>query len=403
MHYAIIALGSRGDVQPFIALSIGLMTRSHTVTLIAHENFKEFIEGYGVPFHQLTGNIEAYLHTEDGRKLLASGSTIALMRYLNKGARQWKVENQLEILCGCRGADAIVTSILGIPIVSCVAELYQKPWAVVELSFPTTETGAAPFEGVAFLNIPWVNRLGYRVLHRLSWRMTRKEVNTFRTSLGLPRANKWPNVLRLHAISPQLIPQPPDWDSLAKITGFMTLPIAPQPPAEEVQKWMAEGEAPVYVGLGSIPAPHPQNFEKSIMALLGEFRVLYCKGWSAMALSPHPNLCIVDKIDHRWLFPRCRAAVIHGGVGTMAAALGAGTPPIILSVFADQPWWGRMVERRGLGVHIPFKRLTPERLLNAVRQVGKIKPLRDENGVEQAIAALEDYLPKFRSASLLQS
>ncbi len=391
MHYAIIALGSRGDVQPFVALSIGLLNRSHTVTLLSHENFKEFIEGYGVPFHPLTGNIETYLHTEDGRQLLASGSTIALMRYLNKGARQWKVQNQLEVLCGCREADAIVTSILGIPIVSCVAEVYRKPWAVVELSFPTTETSTFPFEGVAFMNHPWFNRLGYRALRMLAWRMARKEVNAFRASLGLHKAKGWPNVLRLHAISPQLIPQPPDWDGLAKITGFITLPIKPEAPPQKVQQWIEEGEAPVYVGLGSIPAPDPVKFEKVITALLGEFRVLFCKGWSEMTLSPDPNLCIVDKIDHRWLFPRCRAAVIHGGVGTMAAALGAGTPPIILSVFADQPWWGRMMERRGLGVHIPFKRLTPEGLLRAVKSVGQIKPLKDEDGVDTAISALSEY------------
>jgi sterol 3beta-glucosyltransferase len=225
----------------------------------------------------------------------------------------------------------------------------------------------------------------------LAWRMARKEVNAFRASLGLHKAKGWPNVLRLHAISPQLIPQPPDWDDLAKITGFITLPIKPEAPPQKVQQWIEEGEAPVYVGLGSIPAPDPVKFEKVITALLGEFRVLFCKGWSEMTLSPDPNLCIVDKIDHRWLFPRCRAAVIHGGVGTMAAALGAGTPPIILSVFADQPWWGRMVERRGLGVHIPFKRLTPEGLLGAVKSVGQIKPLKDEDGVGTAISALSEY------------
>ena len=84
MHYGIIAVGSRGDVQPFVGLALGLIGRGHRVTVMAHENFKGFVEGYGLAFHPLPGNIEDMLYTPEGQRVLKNGSMLVFMRFVQK-------------------------------------------------------------------------------------------------------------------------------------------------------------------------------------------------------------------------------------------------------------------------------------------------------------------------------
>ena len=77
---------------------------------------------------------------------------------------------------------------------------------------------------------------------------------------------------------------------------------------------------------------------------------------------------MVKYVNHEWLFLQCKTVVIHGGIGTIAAALKAKTPPIISSIFADQPLWGKLIEDRKLGLHIPFKKLNTLKLLDAIEK-----------------------------------
>src|ERR1700733_3198850 len=88
MRYAIITYGSRGDVQPFIALALGLMARGHKVRLLAPENFKDFVEGFGVTFYPLHGNAEELLYLPEGLRVLKTGNAIAFLKYLQKGGKK---------------------------------------------------------------------------------------------------------------------------------------------------------------------------------------------------------------------------------------------------------------------------------------------------------------------------
>ena len=109
----------------------------------------------------------------------------------------------------------------------------------------------------------------------------------------------------------------------------------------------------------------------------------------------------MSTVNHDWLFPHCFAVIVHGGIGTLATALKAKTPLIIASIFADQPWWGKLVQRRGLGVHLPFQKWTMEKVLAAIRttetpaiqqQVNELGDrLNQEDGLKHTIAALEDH------------
>jgi UDP:flavonoid glycosyltransferase YjiC (YdhE family) len=131
MHYGIVAIGSRGDVQPYIALALGLQERGHTTTLLAHENFKEFVEGYGVDFHPLEGNMEDMLHSAEAQRVLRSGRIIAFARYLQKNIRKTREAVSQDLYKGCLKTDVLVASLLAMPWVHSIAEKTGKRWAKI--------------------------------------------------------------------------------------------------------------------------------------------------------------------------------------------------------------------------------------------------------------------------------
>lgn len=238
-------------------------------------------------------------------------------------------------------------------------------------------------------------------------------MNRFRRSLGLPVLKisilekiAHEKILNLHCFSPALLARPDDWAPQNQITGFLFLPRTTHDKTpDDLIPWLDAGEKPIYIGFGSIPIPDSQLFTKIITELLGttSHRFIFCRGWSLpMNLPKHTNLFQVKTIDHQWLFPRCKSAIIHGGVGTTAAVLRAKIPLVIVSIIADQPWWGKIIESKKLGVHIPFKKLTTQKLLGAIEKIQTPnfqynafetgKRINQENGLKQTIDALEIYL-----------
>ena len=411
MHFGIVALGSRGDVQPYIALALGLQSAGHRTTLVAYENFKPLAESYGVGFRQLSGNVEELLHSEEGRRILKTGNALSLLRYLARMARdRWEINSQ-ELLNDCEEIKAYITSPLGVPWVHSIAEKFRLPWAIVQLSFPTTPTREFPFEGLRMLNFPAYNLLTYRLVHGLFWRGSKRGVNELRRSLGLPKLNRPPGeiadaagVLNLYAVSPALIRRPIDWGDHTAITGFLMISGEGKELSPGLVKWLAAGEPPVYIGFGSMPVPDPERFGlmmKELLATTGD-RYLFCEGWSAITgLPDDPRLYRVSYADHSLLFPLCKAVVIHGGIGTIAAALKAGVPIVVVSIFGDQGWWGRLLEKKEAGVHVPFKKLTAVRLrkgitlatspvrMERLRVLGEA--VNSEDGVGAAVRAMGVY------------
>lgn len=167
--------------------------------------------------------------------------------------------------------------------------------------------------------------------------------------------------------------------------------------------WLQNGEKPIYVGFGSIPIPDTKKFVRILNNILDEtnLRIVFCQGWSAISgLHDHPNLFVVKHVNHEWLFPQCRLAVIHGGAGTVATVLKAKIPVIVVSVFADQPWWGKIIQDKKLGMHIPFKKLTYRGLLGAIDASQTPEMIRNaadmgekinqEDGLKEALMIIEN-------------
>jgi UDP:flavonoid glycosyltransferase YjiC (YdhE family) len=392
------------------------MERGHRVRLLTQQNFADFVAGYGVEFYPLPGNMEALMESADVREGLRTGNNITLLKALGKGMEKIQPELTRGILEGTEATEAMVTNMIGVPIVTAIGEKTGKPWATVHLSSPLTPTGAFPFAGLDRLNFPAYNRFTYWVIWTLTWVTNKRLVNDFRQELGLKPIQQAgydrmvQESLNLYALSPAFLTRPADWGSQVDITGFLVLPQKARAAhqadriPEGLDAWLLAGEKPVYIGFGSIPVPSPEALATVIEALLieGRQRIIFCQGWSAMPpVKEHPHLFVVRSVSHEWLLPRCSVAVIHGGIGTLAAVLRAGIPAVIVSIFGDQPWWGKYIQRQKLGTFLPFKRMDSRRLKRALAQA--LLPecrsraaelgasMRQEDGVGRAAARVEAY------------
>ena len=129
---------------------------------------------------------------------------------------------------------------------------------------------------------------------------------------------------------------------------------------------------------------------------------MFCTGWSQFDNLPtHSNLFVTKYVNHEAILPQCKVGIFHGGAGTLATMLRNNLPVVIVSFYTDQPTWGKIVEHRKLGVHIPVKSLTTDRLISAIQlaQTDEIKNnvltvgqvIRSENGLDNAINELEKY------------
>jgi UDP:flavonoid glycosyltransferase YjiC (YdhE family) len=382
------------------------------VTIVASENFRDFVQGFGVAFLPITGDSERIINSPEALRLLEGGNVFKFLYHLLKISERTATQSNHDILHACESFDHLIVSVLPLPIVYSIAEKYHKKCSLVFLSLSPIPTREFPYQGLDFHIPSWLNKFSYRMLG-LAYRMSSRQINQFRSEIGLPPANVLKAVLRSETLailaeSQELIKRPADWPPNAHVTGFFFLPPAARttsswdtPPAD-LEEWLKTGEPPLYIGFGSIPIPNPTRFYQVLQGVLAKKRVVLGTGWSELNdLPEHPNLFVAKYIDHDWLLPRCCAAVIHGGIGTIAATLKSGIPVIVVSILADQPINGKFIERQGLGYHIPFKKLTAQKLLEAVKetQTPEMKAhcrsmaarIRNENGVEKAARLLEDY------------
>lgn len=415
MHFGLFTYGSRGDVQPYMALALGLMQNGHKVTLAAPENFKTLVEDYGITFHALHGNAEELIYSPECLKVISSGNNIDFLKHLFKvlyDMRQPLLNSMVS--CGNK-VDAFIVNQLGADIYAAVAEKLGKPMAIVQLNPPNISTKEFALPGLDFINFAWYNQLTYRIANAVLWKMAKKNNAIFRKMLGLPPSQRSvfkqfinANIPVIHAFSTELLKRPADWQAEHMITGFLTLPALVKArhytQNTQLTEWLAAGHKPVYIGFGSIPVPGPEKLRDIINYVLknSAHRIIFCKGWSHIpGLPTHPNLFIVSQTDHQWLLPQCKAAVIHGGIGTLAAVLKAGIPVIVASIFVDQPLWGNMIAKKKNGLHIPWRKLTAAKLLQAISQTNDAnmvnhaqltaQNINEEDGVKNAVNAINQY------------
>lgn len=417
MKIGIYTYGTRGDVQPYIALALGLQDRGHKVVLAAPSDFKDFVEGFGIDFFPLHGNAEAIMNSPEGQSVLKTENSIHLMKFFFQALSAIKVPLRKSYFTSISTVDYIIANSATLPIVSTIAEKQGKKMALTYFMPPVVPTREFPLGDFDFLNFGWYNQLTYKIAQSFYWKFVKAETNEYRQELGLEPLRKnliqyldHQKPLDLYCISPALIPQPKDWAPHHKITGFLSVPAKyrAQHPLEQtpekLSKWLTQGEKPIYLGFGSNGVGNHEKFSAILSHLLTQTqeRVLFCTGWSQFKdLPDHPNLFVTKYVNHEAILPHCKVGVFHGGAGTLATMLRHNLPMVIVSFYTDQPTWGKSIAKKGLGLHIPVKKLDAKALLEAIQKVqtDEIKSkvlatgqvLRSEQGLERALFELEQY------------
>jgi sterol 3beta-glucosyltransferase len=413
---AVVASGTRGDVQPYVALGAGLKHAGHDVRLIASENFASLAESAGLDFAANSPDIEQMLQSDAWRETTESGNFLKILGQMQ--AEMKRAAAQIAALTPPLLADAelIVTGMSGMGGPFSIAETRGIP-VVQAYVVPFTPTRAYPSPLVPTLPFGGaLNPASFHVMRQMMWQSSRLPDTLIRKQFGLrPRPltgpyramarRDWPT---LYGFSPQVLPVPADWPDDQHVTGYWFLGAAEDwsPPAD-LEAFLAAGPAPVYIGFGSMGS---RNLEQSAHLALEALRLsgqrgVLSAGWGGMASNDLPDsVHMVGSLPHTWLFERMAAVVHHGGAGTTAAGLRAGVPSVIVPHMGDQAFWGRRVADLGAGpAPIPRKKLTAERLAQAIdtavshaamraRADELGQRIRSEDGVGRAVAIIDGYL-----------
>ncbi|TAK11162.1 MAG: glycosyltransferase [Anaerolineae bacterium] len=417
MRITMVAVGTRGDVQPLIALSLGLQRAGFEVNFATHHSFESFVTGFGLPFNPLAGNPQELIHTEEVQGWLKSGSNpIEFAHHFLQIAEKLVHEVTHDTLAACQGTDAIIFTALGAAAFD-IGESMKIPVIGAGLQ-PITPTRAYPpmLMPVDFNPGNIGNLIGHHAMLNLFYRPVAGHIRAWRKELGLkPHGLRGPfrRVFRekipiLYGYSPSVLPQPPDWPDWHRVTGYWFLDEVKgwQPPAE-LESFLAAGPPPVYVGFGSMSPRDPAMAADIIIEALeitGQ-RGILLSGWAGLGRSNLPeSIYRLDAAPHDWLFPKMAAVVHHGGAGTTAAGLRAGVPTVTTPFFSDQPFWGLRVRDLGVGpAPVPQKRMTAKRLAAAIRRAVtdpsmKTKAgalgaaIRQEDGIATAVSFIRTYL-----------
>lgn len=413
MQISILAGGTRGDVQPYVALGKGLLGAGYSVQLLTSDDFEALVTESGLRFRSTGGSLEEMLQRPEWRKATEGGNFLTMMARMRSEGRRHAQEMARSTPPLLAGSDLIVAGMSGLAGGFSIAEKLGIP-AIHAYLYPLTPTRAfaGPLAPARSLGGP-LNRLSFHVTRQLLWQTVRDGDVATRRELGLPAGSWWGpfgNLQRqqmpiLYGYSRHVLPRPSDWDESIHVTGYWFLDSAPDwAPPPDLAAFLAAGPPPVYIGFGSMGNRDPEEVTRLALAALAQSgqRGLLASGWGGMGDADLPDsVHVIKAAPHSWLFPKMAAVVHHGGAGTTAAGLGSGVPSIVVPFFGDQPFWGRHVEALGVGpAPIPRRRLTAQRLAEAIsRAVGDAEMrrraaelgerIRAEDGVGAAVALVQ--------------
>jgi len=379
---AMASYGTRGDVEPAVAVARELRRRGHDVCIAVPPDLVRFAEDAGLSATsygmEVEPQLDAYrdIWTSWARKLWRLQDFVNLCREaLGVTISQWEdIGKTLVTLAD--GADLLTTGVGFEQPAANVAEYYGIPLIALH-TFPWRPNGrlvpAIP---------PLLTRSAMNVYDWLGWRLTKEAEDAQRRELGLPMATSAARqrmaergVLEIQAYDaisfPGLADEWARYGARRPFVGTLTMELATADDSE-VTSWIAHGTPPICFGFGSIPVESPAetiDMIASACAELGE-RALVCAGGTDFGDSPRfEHVKVAGTVNYATVFPVCRAVVHHGGSGTTAASLRAGVPTLTLWTAGDQPFWGAQLKKLKVGASRRFSATTRDTLVSDLRRI----------------------------------
>ena len=417
MLITILTGGTRGDVQPYIALGLALKRTGKQVRIATFKNFEDLVRGAGLDFYPLKGDVARVASDLNMQTARQADNPLKLVLSF-KQLKSYVFDMTGDFFEVSSGSDAIIYH-PGATIGYFAAQYLKIP-SILATPFPMTPTREYP--ALMFYNSIRLgrrfNHLSHKIFEKVMWSTSSGAINQFwkkkfghtpqdfASPFGKQTTRRLPTIV---SCSQYVFPKPEDWPENVHNTGYWFLDEeAGWEPSGELLDFLQKGTPPVYVGFGSLgdAARADQTTRLVIEALQNSGqRGILATGWSGLSKmdSVPEGMFILESAPHAWLFPRMAAVVHHGGAGTTAAGLRAGVPSIIVPHSNDQFAWGRRVYELGVGAKpIPRKKLSTENLSEAIKfalakEIGQEArdlgmKIQAENGAEAAAKIVNECL-----------
>lgn len=423
MNIALTTIGSTGDLQPFLALALGLQRAGHRVRVCSHDLFAERFTRAGVEYAAVGAPLDEERWRRTWAKLDVAGDNILRQvevlideLFLQEAPRHFR-----ECVEAMRGFDAVVChhgDLLG----QEAALRLGIPWAGVVLC-----PGAVPTPHNPPLHAPNLGTLGNRLqwaagrwaMRNIQRRVTASLLEIGGQRPGMSVSESFSPTLNLVAASTALARVPPDFPSSFVTTGYWFLEEPAFTPPPELAAFLGAGPPPVVISFGSMGGEGGERTARMLVEAgrLSAHRLVIQRGFGRIATddAPPKQVHFADFTPHDYLFPRAACVVHHGGAGTTAAASRAGKPSVVVPHLADQLYWAHTLRRAGLAPKpLPRSRLTAPRLAKRIGEVLRSpsmhersrvvgEKLRAENGVGCAVRAIEAWMSRTHGVSLTPS
>ncbi|MEN9563224.1 MAG: hypothetical protein RIR73_1468 [Chloroflexota bacterium] len=415
-NITLLTSGTRGDVIPYIALGKGLANAGYNVRVAAPSGFANLFNnmGGGTPplqFSPFDGNPTDLLIEQGDSTPMTLGTnpirSIQATRAFLQKARPLYRRMLHTAAEACHGSDLLIH---GLPTIwgAHIAEGLgiRAVRANLQPLTPTREFPSAllPFR-FSLLGIG--NWFSHWAVTQATWLSWRSEINHARhADFGLASAHWLDPSLRtdshqpltLNAFSEHVVTRPQDWNAKQLITGYWKLVSPDWTPPKELQHFIDSAKNPIAIGFGSPGTQGYLSMLEEALNLADAQAVLTLPGKYHGEIKSK-NIFPIEYAPHDWLYKRVKVAIHHGGAGTTSASLHAGIPTITLPLAIDQFFWGERIQKLGVGLSIPQRKLNAQNLAQAIgeallnkgmneKAISIRKALSQEDGVEVAVKRL---------------
>eukprot|EP00931_Biecheleriopsis_adriatica_P005236 TRINITY_DN106769_c0_g1_i1.p1 TRINITY_DN106769_c0_g1~~TRINITY_DN106769_c0_g1_i1.p1 ORF type:complete len:507 (+),score=64.34 TRINITY_DN106769_c0_g1_i1:80-1600(+) len=447
IRVAFVIEGTRGDVQPYVALALRMQARGNVVKIFSNIDHKSLCESFGLDFEGPLYSMSKAMERPDIKEAFAKGKAMKIQSALTS-VRMENLGDNLKMLWPALSAfepTVLFTGQLSRAKALAWSVTYSIPMFNVELQvmLPVSDKGMAGLPTLPFrLNRWWMSLLAAGAKSAMA-----KVKKTFKVSLNVDLNGKLELPYLLAFISDDLIPSVP----APCCYGVSKLVVPPHPEwpktnfhqcgffivdqqtqeqmmkdsangshfgaesSDELTKFLAAGKPPAYLGWGSLVCNSPQWMVELAVESLKHAgaRGVLLGGWAGLALDAVParlqdfcreNIIFVKSAPHEWLFPQCACLVHHGGCGTTAASVRSGRPTIITPIMGDQFEFAASMNEIGCGIGMAqLSGITSTKLGDAIKScmekesiISKAKDIGSklcaEDGCANFLRIFDDWL-----------